>query len=702
MVQARTHGLDGLFRPRSVAVVGASRRSGSIGRQIVQNLVQGGFTGPVYPVNPNAEVVCSVPAHPSVNAIPGAVDLAVLAVPPDIVLKVAEQCGRKGVKGLVVITAGFREIGGEGTVREEKLARIAARYGMRVIGPNCMGILNTHPDICCTASFTATPPRPGSVAMVSQSGALGEAILADATDAGLGVAMFASVGNRVDVTAADLIAYWGADDHVKIILLYLESVGEPQEFVQVAREVARKKPIIAVKSGRSDAGARAASSHTGSIAGADLAVDTLLQQCGVLRVDSFRDMFALALALLKQPLPKGRRMGIVTNAGGPGILATDALDALGLQMAELSAATTRALQRVLPREASPRNPVDLIASADGLRYRRALRIVARDPGIDALIVLFVSPVMIDAAAVAQAVVDETAKTGKPVLACVMGRERGDEAHAILRAAGIPVFRYPEDAAMTLRAMCRRTRWLERRPAKVPALRVDKAAAQRAMKPYRDGGWLPAAVAESVAVAYGLPFPASKRVSTAGAAVDAAHRLGFPVVMKAAAGGLLHKSEHRAVRVGLRTGDEVFAAAEDLLGRLRPLFPDVTLQVQCHAEGHREVLIGMTRDPRYGALYAVGLGGVHVEALRDVALRVGPLDGRDPEEMFAALHGAVLLGAFRGEPAADVGAATDALLRVQRLVDDFPEIQEIELNPFILAAKGRRSVAVDCRIRLGAR
>ncbi|MFO1031708.1 MAG: acetate--CoA ligase family protein [Planctomycetota bacterium] len=702
MANARTVGLDGLFRPRSVAVIGASRRAGSIGRQVVANLIQGGFQGPVYPVNPKAEVVLSVPAYPSVRAIPGPVDLAVLVVPPDAALKAAEECGKKGVKGLVVITAGFREIGGIGIEREDKLRAIADRHGMRVIGPNCMGIINTEPEFACNASFSATPPPPGSVAMVSQSGALGEAILADAAQAGLGVAMFASVGNRADVTAADLVAYWGDDDKVKVILLYLETVGEPQEFVQVARAVARKKPIIAVKSGRSDAGALAASSHTGSIAGADVAADTLLQQCGVLRVDNFRDMFALAQALLTQPPPRGRRMAVVTNAGGPGILATDAIAGLGMEMASIAPAVAKALRKVLPPEASVHNPIDLIASADAARYRAALRVVGKDDAVDGLVVLFVSPIMIDAAAVAQAIVDETRGLPKPVLACVMGRQRGDEAQQILMRAGIPVFRYPEDMATTLRLMCRRQQWLERRPAKRPTLRVDKKAAARVFALHKGAGWLPASATELVLQAYGIPFAPSRRVETPGDAVAAAHKLGFPVVLKAEAAGLLHKSEHRAVRTGLRSGDEVYAAAQDLLDRLGQEFDGVSLQVQAHAAGHREVLLGMTRDPRYGPLYAAGLGGVQVELLRDVAVRVGPLDGRDPEEMFASLKGKALLGAFRGAPAADLAAAFDALLRMQQLVLDFPAIAEVEVNPFILASRGKQSAAVDGRLRVEAR
>ncbi|MSR38990.1 MAG: hypothetical protein EXS02_09155 [Planctomycetes bacterium] len=701
MKHERTAGLDGLFRPRSVAVIGASCRHGSIGRQVVANLIGGGFTGPVYPVNPKAEVVLSMPAFRRVADIKGVVDLAVLVVPPEVVLRVAVECGKKGVRGLVVITAGFREIGGEGQQREQKLQAIAARYRMRIIGPNCMGILNTEPGYCLNASFSASSPLPGKVAMVSQSGALGEAILADAAQAGLGVSMFASVGNRADVTAADLLAYWEDDPLVEVILLYLETVGEPQEFVQVARKVARKKPIIAVKSGRSDAGAAAASSHTGSVAGADVAVETLLQQCGVLRVDNFRDMFSLAQALLQQPPPKGPNLAIVTNAGGPGILATDALVGHGLHVGPLSARTQMALRKVLPAEASTQNPVDLIASADAARYRDALRVVVKDRAVDGFVVLFVSPIMIDAAAVAQAIVDETRACKRPVLACVMGRQRSDEAHRILADAGIPVFRYPEDAAITLHMMWRRQQWLQRAPVKLPALSVRKATAARVLGRYLRGGWLQSGDAEVVLSAYGVHFAASQRVRTPAEAVAAAHALGFPVVLKAEAAGLLHKSEHRAVKTGLRTGDEVFNAAAELLRRLRASFGAVSLQVQAHAEGHREVLIGMTRHGQYGPLYAVGLGGIQVEVLRDVAVRIGPLDGKDPAEMFASLKGRLLLAAFRGAPPADVAAAASALLALQRLTMDFPQIAEAEVNPFILARPGKRSVAVDGRLRVEA-
>lgn len=684
-------------------MVGASRREGSIGRQVVANLLAGGFTGPVYPVNRSADVVMSMLSYDGVGAIPGPVDLAVICVPAPEVPAVVEDCGKKGVGGLVVITAGFREVGPVGAAREDAVIAITQRYGMRVIGPNCMGIVNNEPGFSLDASFTATRTPPGDVAMVSQSGALGEAILADAAAAGLGVSMFASIGNRADVTAADLIEYWEHAEQVKIILLYVESLGDPLHFVEAARRVGRTKPILAVKAGRSAAGAAAAGSHTGSVAGGDLAIDTLFKQCGVLRVESFREMFALAAALLRQPLPRGDRIAIVTNAGGPGILATDSLDGCGLRIATLGAKTNAQLRKDLPPEASILNPIDLIASADGARYRKALRAVVRDKDVDGLLVLFVSPIMIDAVAVAEAIVDET-RGSKPVLACLMGRQRGNEAVAHLKQNGIPVFRYPEDAARTMRMLVERTRRLARRPGKRPQPSVDRAVAQEILDGHAPG-WLQALELETVLRAYGIPFARCRRVRTPGDAVAAAHELGFPVVLKGESPKLLHKTEHKAVITGLRDGDSVFAAAQDLIERLGKRMAPLTLVVQERAPGHREVLLGMTRDPRVGPLFAAGLGGTMVEVLRDLAFRIAPMDQDDPQEMFASLKGAVLLEPFRGQPAADVAVACDALLRIQQLVLDFPRIAEIEVNPFILGTPkskgvtGARSLAVDARLRL---
>ena len=680
-----------------MAVVGASRSPHSIGRQVIANLIADGFTGPIFPVNPNSTVVHSMKCYPSVRLIPDPVDLCVIVVPADAVLDVAEECGRKGVKGLVVVTAGFREIGGVGIEREHKLKAIARRYGMRVIGPNCMGILNTEDGYRLNASFAAARPHQGHIGFVSQSGALGEAILAESRAEGLGVAQFASVGNLVDVTAEDLIEYWEDDPAVRLILLYIESVGDPVRFTRAARRVSRKKPILAVKAGRSAEGARAAGSHTGSVAGADVAADTLLAQCGVIRCATLRQMFLLASALLTQPLPRGNRVAVVTNAGGPGILATDALISQGLRVPELSATTVTSLRPALPAEASCRNPVDLIASANGPRYRAALRAVGRDPGIDALLVLFVSPIMIDVQEVASAILAGTRGIKKPMVACVMGRHREDEALATLRGRGVPVYRFPEEAARTLAGMWRAEELRAQPTGKPVRFRVARETAHAVLR--RARGWLDPERVERLLQAYGLPLAPSRRVRTPVAAMEAAHALGYPVVLKASSARILHKSEVKGIVLGLKSGDEVFEAAKDLLARARRLDPKVRLQVQSMVKGQREILLGMTRDPRSGPLFAVGLGGVLVEVLRDVAVRIGPLHDLDPDAMLRSLKGWPLLQGFRGDPPCDLRTAGEALLRLNQLVEDFPQIAEVEINPFILGREGAPSFAVDARLRV---
>ena len=689
----RTRGLDGLFRPRSVAVVGASRRPGSIGRQVVSNLIRGGFQGPVYPVNPKAEVVLSVPAFATVAAIPGPVDLAVLVVPPDAVLQVAEQCGRKRVKGLVVITAGFREIGGVGERREQQLQRIAARHRMRVIGPNCMGIVNTEAAFSLDASFASTLPRPGAVAMVSQSGALGEAILADAAQAGLGVAMFASVGNRVDVTAADLLAYWADDDAVRVVLLYLETVGEPHEFVAVARRVARKKPIIAVKSGRSDAGAAAASSHTGSVAGADVAVDTLLAQCGVLRVDNFRDMFALARALLDQPLPRGGRMAVVTNAGGPGILAADACEANGLIVTSLTSATTTALRAFLPAAASVANPVDMIASASPEHYRRTIELVLTDSNVDSLLTIFIPPIVTAAEDVAQAIQQASAGSSKPVLATFMGVQ------STLAMAGIPTYTFPESAAVALARVTEYGEWRRRPTSAAPHLATfDKDSVRMAVADAiaSGGGWLDPSQAERLLRAAGIDVVPARVAHTLEQSLQIAQDIGWPVAMKGLGPTLLHKTEAGAVKLGLKDSASVRSAFTDLSGSLGGRLEGVLIQRMVDAG--IEMVAGGVNDPLLGPVIMAGTGGIFVELVGDTAFRMCPLTEPDADSLIEELKGRVLLRGYRGAPAADESAFRTLLLALSQLLDVCPEIEEMDLNPVMVLRKG--TVVVDSRIKVG--
>jgi acetyl coenzyme A synthetase (ADP forming)-like protein len=445
--------LDAIFRPKSIAIVGVSRRRGSIGREILHNLIEYEFNGAIFPINPHAEVIHSLKCYPSVLDVPQAIDLAIIVVPKEQAVEAVEECGKKGIKGIVMITAGFREVGGPGAEREEKLAQVIKRYGMRMVGPNCMGVINTDPQYRMDATFAPSLPIEGNIGFLSQSGALGAAILDYALDLNLGFSMFVSMGNKVDISGNDLLEYWQYDDNSKVLLLYLESFGNPRKFTQLAREIVKEKPIIAVKSGRTRAGAKAASSHTGALAGLDVGTQALFEQCGVLRVNTVEELFDLAQAFSKQPIPKGKRVGILTNAGGPGIMATDAVINLGLHMAAFSDATISQLREFLSPEASFSNPLDMIAGANHETYLRSLRILLKDEGIDAMLVIFVHPVYVDAQKIAEAIIQASQEQSeKPVLCCFMGKK--DELSGIeeLQKAGLPSYLFPESAAMALAAM----------------------------------------------------------------------------------------------------------------------------------------------------------------------------------------------------------------------------------------------------------
>ena len=693
--------LDAIFRPRSVAVIGASRQKNTIGREILRNLVEFEFTGPVYPVNPHADAVGSMKCYPSVLDVPDEVDLAVVTVPRERALEVVEQCGKKGVRGLVMITAGFKEVGGRGARLESELARRLKRYGMRMVGPNCMGVINTEPQVRLNATFAASLPPRGGVGFVSQSGALGEAILADAVQSGLGVAMFVSMGNKTDISGNDLLEYWEDNPDIHTILLYLESFGNPRRFTQIARRITRKKPVIVVKAGRTAAGAQAASSHTGSLVELDLAAESLLEQCGVLRVSSMEELFVQAGALANQPLPAGSRVAIVTNAGGPGILCTDACIGHGLTMAELSPRTRRALQRALPPEASTRNPVDMIASADAERYRAALDLVKKDGGVDGIVAIFVSPIMIDAYEVARAVA-AAADGSKPVLCVFMGKQRSEEGVQELRRHRVPVYRFPEEAASAMAAMARYRMLRDLPVGKIVSFEVDRDRARHTLaraRRARRTALTPAEV-QDVLLSYGFPLVPAKIASTPAEAMAAARELGYPVVLKAVSGRISHKSDVGGVKVDLRTADEVGAAYDELMSRLRRRDPQLQILVQRMVRGGREVILGMAREPSFGPILMFGLGGIFVEVLRDVSLRIHPITDLEARAMIERVKGYPLLAGARGEPPVAVPRIEEGLLRLSQLVSDFEdELAELDLNPFIVTERPEDSFVVDARISL---
>jgi acetate---CoA ligase (ADP-forming) len=699
--------LDALMRPRSIAVIGASRRPNTIGYQILDNLIRHGFAGAVYPVNPGAGSIHSIRAYGTIADVPEPVDLAVIVVPKQHVVEVARACGERGVKGLVVISAGFREVGGAGAERERALMEIVREFGMRLVGPNCMGVLNSAPDVSMNATFAPTMPPPGPVAFMSQSGAMGVTILDYAREYGIGVSQFVSVGNKPDVSGNDLIQYWAADDRTGVILMYVENFGNPGHFTMLAREITRRKPIIVVKSGRSSAGARAASSHTGALAGGDVAIDALLTQSGVIRVDTVEELFDLAMAFSHQPIPRGNRVAIVTNAGGPGIIIADACEANGLDVAELSGATRARLAEHFPEEASLTNPVDMIASANPQSYRVAIEAVLADPEIDAVIATFVPPLGVRQEDVAEAIVSVVQQQKeKPVLAVLMGREGLPQGLAELQRAGIPGYRFPESAARALGAMYRHRRWLERPEGRLLEAEVDAErvrgiiAAARAERRDR----LSETEAMEVLSAYGIPVAPFAMARDGDEAVAAAERMGFPVVLKVIAEEVVHKSDVGGVRVGIESAEEL----RDALQRMRREVPEragiedgriTGFLVQKMVGGGRETIVGLTGDPGFGRLLLFGLGGIYVEALRDVVFRVHPVTDLDAREMVDSIRGVRLLEGIRGEPPADREAIADVIQRISQLSTDHPEIAELDINPFLAFESG--GVAVDGRISLTA-
>ncbi len=707
MSEARTR-LDGLFRPRSVAVIGASRRAGTIGRDLLHNLLLGEFEGKVFPVNPRAEVVHSLKCYPSVLSIPDPIDLAVVVVPREEVLRVVDDCGRKGVRGVVVISSGFREVGEEGVRRERALLDVVRGYGMRMVGPNCMGILNTDPAVRLDATFSPTAALRGSIGFLSQSGAMGVAILNHARSLGLGFSMFASMGNKADVSGNDLLLYWEDDPDTRLILMYLESFGNPRNFIPIARRITRKKPIIAVKSGRTVEGAAAAASHTGALAGPDAAVDALLSQCGILRASSVEDLFDMALAFDGRPLPRGDRVALLTDAGGPAIMAVDALAAAGLRPAALSAETRRDLARGLSPDASVANPVDMLGHATGDDYARCLRRLLADDAVDAVIALYVPPVMhrpVEViAAIFDAARDQPAGAEKPVLCVFMAREEILDAVQRFPERGPPVYRFPESAVRALGALVRYARLRDRPEGTVPDLAVDRPAAARVLDAAAAAGreHLTVDEAREVFEAYGIPFARSATVATRAGLRAAVERLGLPLVMKVLSPDVVHKTEVGGVAADLRTAAEVEAAWDTMTERLASLDPPPRVEgvlLQEMRRGAQEMILGLATDAVFGPVLMVGMGGVTVEVAGDVAFRVTPVTVEDVDEMIASLRGARLLGAFRGREPLATGALRDAVLRLGRLSADFHGILEAEVNPFMVAPGAAETVAVDGRIRI---
>ena len=694
---------DSILRPHSIAIIGASRHPNTIGYQILDNLIRYGFNGPLYPVNPKVAVVHSIRAYPSVTAIPDPVELAVIVVPKDLVLEAAEECGRKGVKGLVVITAGFAEVGGEGVEREQRLLEVVRRYGMRMVGPNCMGVLNSAAEYSMNATFAPTMPPYGPVGFISQSGAMGLSILDYAEELGIGIHQFVSVGNKADVSGNDLLLYWADDPEIRVILMYLESFGNARRFYQIARQLTRKKPIFVVKAGRTAAGARAASSHTAALAGTDLAADALMEQCGVLRAQTVEELFDYAMAFPRLPLPRGDRVAIISNAGGPGIILADACESLGLRVAELAPATQAAIRAQVPEEAAVRNPVDLIASATAQTFGNVVGLVLQDPNIDAVIVSVAPPPLKGQAGdVAEAIVQATAaRRDIPVMAVLLGRQGVSAGMRNLLRAGMPGYIFPESAARALAAMNRYRKWLERPEGSQVRFPADTARVGEIIGRARGEGREKLSETEALEVldAYGIPTVPWRRVGSEDEAVAAARELGHPVVLKVISQSIIHKSDVGGVVVGLGSEREVRDGYRRMVQRVAEragISPEAVL-VQRMIPGGRETIVGSARDLGAGPLIMFGLGGVAVEVLKDVVFRVHPLTDGDAREMIRAIRGYPLLEGIRGEPAVDMVALEEILQRVSQLVGEHEEILDMDINPLVTFPD--RVLALDARFRI---
>jgi acetyl coenzyme A synthetase (ADP forming)-like protein len=696
------------FAPKAVAVVGASRDPSSIGFRILEGLVHNRFQGPVYPINPKASVIGCIRAYPSVRDVPEPVDLAVIAVPAGAVMGVVDDCAARGVRALVVITAGFAEVNEEGRQLQKKLVDKVRGYGMRMVGPNCMGLLNADPAVSMQASFAPVFPPAGRVAMSSQSGALGLALLAAARRFGLGLSTFVSVGNKADVSGNDLLQYWEEDPGTDVILLYLESFGNPRRFARIARRVSRRKPIVALKSGRTQAGGRAAGSHTAALAAKEVAVDALFRLTGVIRAETLEEMFDLAAALGSQPLPAGKRVGIVTNAGGPAILCTDACEAAGLNVPELTKAVRARLSAFLPASAGLGNPIDMIASASPEQFGKVVETLLTSGEIDSLVVIYIPVGLAATDAIMRAVADGVVRaraagaTGRTVLTCLMS-EQGVRTQIEAGKERIPCFAFPEAPGRVLGKVAAYADWRAQPEGVFPDFEdMDLAAARAICK--RAKGWLSSEDTREVLSAARLPISAGGVARTPEQAVELATRAGFPVAVKLASRILTHKTEVGGVRLNVRDAGAVRDAFLEIRERLRKVAqPDAMdgVLVQPMVSGGVEVMVGVTQDPLFGPLVAFGLGGILVEVLSDVCFRVAPLTDRDAAEMPRSIRGIQLLQGHRGKPPADLDAIEELLLRVSRLVEEVPEINEIDFNPVIALPPGEGCRIVDARIHVKA-
>lgn len=692
--------LTPFFEPNGVAIIGASANPRKLSHGILRNLVNSTYAGGVYPVNPNESEILGKPCFKDISAVPDPVDLAVMIVPAPATPEILTACGERGIRGVIIISGGFKEVGTSGLDLEQQCLDIAHQYKMRLIGPNCVGAMNLINGLNTT--FISGTPAVGGIGFLSQSGAICGGVVDFVHGKKVGFSHFLSLGNEADVTETDIIEYLGEDPHTRVIAAYVEEIRDGRRFLEVARKVSPKKPIVLLKAGRSSAGARAISSHTGSLAGSMMAYRAAFKQAGVIEVLNFSELFDVALAFSTQPLPAGTRAAILTNAGGPTAIASDSLSTHGFSLGDLSDSTRALFRQHLNPAAQVNNPVDMLGGAEPQDYALAVKAALDDPQIDVVIPLLVPQALVSPAGVAQAIVDASHGSGKTVLACILGDESVGEARVVLQGNNIPMYVYPETPGVVLSAMNRYKDWLQAIPAAAqPLPGVDQAAAAQILAAAA-GGSLGEAQTRPLLEAYGIPVVAGAFAESSAAAVSAARKLGYPLVMKIVSPDILHKSDVGGIRLNLASDAEVAAAFDDLMAAVAAARPQASLEgvlLEKMAPRGQEVIVGMKREKGFGPLLMFGLGGIYVELFKDVSFRLAPISPAEALSMIHETAAGRLLTGFRGQPKADLDAVVNCLCRLSQLALDFPQIQEIEVNPLLVFSEGQGALALDGRVIL---
>ena len=694
--------LDPLFKPQAIAIIGASVKELSIGNVIIRNLQKYGYTGPIYPINPTAPEVCGIKAYKSLSEVPGEIDLAHIIIPSTLVPQAMEECGQKGVKAVIINSAGFSELGEEGAKLQAEFIATAKKYGIRLFGPNCQGIINSDPALKAYCNFTFTYPEPGHISVVALSGGVGALIMQGLVDLGIGQRFYASNGNACDVSIPEIVKYYGDDDETRAIILYTEGFSNPREFLETAREVAARKPVLAMKAGRTEQGAKAASSHTGSLAGVDIATELIFEKIGILPFSDEGEIVRAAMAFSSQPIPRGSRVGIITNTGGPAVIATDVLVSCGLDVPKISEKSINALRTTQLPEASLENPIDVVATAGGSHFRGALDVLMDEEGVDSVFINFVTAPFTDTHEVARQIAEVNKQARKPIVCNFMtdlSQERYQITMRILKDGGVPFYANPSDAAKALGAL-HKFGQLKRRdigqPTQFPGIDKEKAVSiiDQARKEGRSV--LSATDVYTVFEAYGIPVAGWAVVTTAEEAVAAADAIGFPVVVKVDCAEIDHKSDMGGVAINLKDANSVRATVEDMQSRLGK-FGALKFFVQKFLPGGRELIIGAAAERELGHLVMFGLGGIYVEVLKDVVFKIAPVTHLEASEMLAGIKTAALLDGVRGEKGIDKEAVINLIQRVSQLLTDLPMIQEMDMNPIMAFADG--VFAVDGRIRI---